>query len=223
VIPWTLLGTARIPGDGGEMRLLQRGNEYSIRVGPYELMNSRVHGSEDALASLVCERLDCTKVRVLIGGLGMGFTLLAVLKGVGPQSEVVVSELVPEVVAWHRGPLATVSAGALDDRRVTIRETDVAKVLREERNGFDAILLDVDNGPVGLTAATNDRIYTPAGLRAAHRALRPGGIFAVWSAAPNAAFTKRLREAAFDVEEVTARGHGKKGGKYLIWVATRRG
>ncbi len=223
MIPWTLLATAAIPGDTGEMRLYQRGSEYSIRVDNWELMNNRIHGSEDALATIVCDRLAGRPLRVLIGGLGMGFTLLAVLERVSADSSVVVSELVPEVVQWHRGPLAVVSGGALDDPRVTIREIDVARIIRESRDAFDAILLDVDNGPVGFTAATNDQIYTPAGLRAAHRALRPGGIFAVWSAAPHAAFTKRLREAAFEVEEVTARGHGKKGGKYLIWVAVRRG
>jgi spermidine synthase len=222
VIPWTLLGSARIPGDGGEMRLLQRGGEYSIRVGSYELMNSRVHGSEDALASLVCERLDCARVRVLIGGLGMAFTLLAVLKSVGRESEVVVSELVPEVVAWHRGPLAAVSGGALDDPRVSVREVDVARVLRDERSAFDAVLLDVDNGPVGLTSRKNDWLYSPAGLRAAHAALRPGGILAVWSAGPDAAFTRRLQQAGFSTEEVRVRGRGGKGGpRYLIWIARR--
>ncbi|HEY0158985.1 MAG TPA: spermidine synthase [Thermoanaerobaculia bacterium] len=222
MIPWTLLGSARIPGDGGEMRLLQRGGEYSIRVGSYELMNSRVHGSEDALASLVCERLDCARVRVLIGGLGMAFTLLAVLKSVGRESEVVVSELVPEVVAWHRGPLAAVSGGALDDPRVSVREVDVARVLRDERSAFDAVLLDVDNGPVGLTSRKNDWLYSPAGLRAAHAALRPGGILAVWSAGPDAAFTRRLQQAGFSTEEVRVRGRGGKGGpRYLIWIARR--
>jgi spermidine synthase len=205
------------------MRLMQRGDEYSIRVGPYELMNSRVHGSEDALASLVCERLDCTKVRVLIGGLGMGFTLLAVLQGVGAASEVVVSELVSEVVAWHRGPLAVVSKDALDDPRVSVREVDVARVLREERGGFDAILLDVDNGPAGLTSKKNDWLYSPAGLRAAHAALRPGGILAVWSAGPDAAFTRRLQQSGFETENVRVRGReGNRGARYLIWVARRK-
>jgi spermidine synthase len=222
VIPWNLLGTAHIPGDGGEMRLLQRGDEYSIRVGGYELMNSRVHGSEDALASLVCERLDCERARILIGGLGMGFTLLAVLKSTGPGSAAVVSELVPEVVEWHRGPLAAVSDGALDDPRVTVRTEDVAKVLRAERNGFDAVLLDVDNGPVGLTARKNDWLYSPAGLKTSYAALRPGGILAVWSAGPDAAFTRRLQQAGFQTEEVRVRGReGKRGPRYLIWLARR--
>ena len=222
MIPWTLLASAEIPGNGGEMRLYQRGTEYSIRVGPYELMNSRVHGSEDALASLVCERLPSRALRVLIGGLGMGFTLAAVLERVSPESEVVVSELVPEVVQWHRGPLASVSGGALDDRRVTIVERDVGEVIRAARDRFDAILLDVDNGPSGLTSPANDRLYTPAGLRSARAALRHGGILAVWSAGPDAAFTRRLREAGFHVEEVRVRGRGEKGARYLIWIAVAR-
>jgi spermidine synthase len=185
-------------------------------------MNSRVHGSEDALASLVCERLDCGRVRVLIGGLGMGFTLLAVLKSVGRESRVIVSELVPEVVEWHRGPLSVVSGGALDDPRVTVRTEDVARVLREERNGFDAVLLDVDNGPVGLTSKKNDWLYSRAGLKAAHAALRPGGMLAVWSAGPDAAFTWRLQQAGFQTEEVRVRGRsGNRGARYLIWLARR--
>lgn len=223
MIPWQLLDTTTVPGDGQEMRLYQRGTEYSIRVGAYELMNSRVHGSEDALASLVCERLgDVARVRILVGGLGMGFTLAAVLQHVGRASEVVVAELVPAVVAWHRGPLAAVSKGALDDPRVVIREIDVGAVIRAERNAFDAILLDVDNGPAGLTSVLNDRLYSSAGLRAAHDALRPSGILAVWSAGADAAFTKRLRQAGFETEEVPVRGRGAKGGsRYLIWIARK--
>jgi spermidine synthase len=177
MLPWTLVATAAIPGDGGEMRLHRRGSEYSIRVGTYELMNSRVHGSEDALSSLVRERLgERTKPRVLIGGLGMGFTLAAVLRDFGATSDVVVSELVPEVVEWHRGPLSEVSHGAIDDPRVSVQAIDVAKLIRGERGAFDAILLDVDNGPRGLTSKANDWLYTLAGLRAAHEALRPRGI-----------------------------------------------
>ncbi|HEX2835570.1 MAG TPA: spermidine synthase [Thermoanaerobaculia bacterium] len=219
MIPWTLLDTSPIPGDSGEMRLYQRGSEFSIRVGSYELMNSRVHGSEDALASLVCERIAEPK-RILVGGLGMGYTLAAVLQHCG-AAEVVIAELVPAVVAWHRGPLAAVSNGTLNDPRVVIREQDVAQVIRDDR-GFDAILLDVDNGPAGLTSKHNDRLYDAHGLRAAQTALRPGGILAVWSAGPDERFTKRLKQAGFDVEEVRVRGRGAKGGaRYLIWLARR--
>lgn len=222
MLPWTLLDTTKIPGDGGEMRLHQRGNEYSIRVDNYELMNSREHGSEDALASLVCERLrDRKQMRVLIGGLGMGFTMLAVLEGVGRDAEVVVAELVPAVVAWHRGPLRVVSRGALDDPRVVVRESDVGQLIREHRTAYDAILLDVDNGPRALTAKGNDRLYSTNGLRATHEALRPGGMLAIWSAGPDAAFTKRLQQAGFTVEEKRVSSRGGKGARYLIWLATR--
>ncbi|HYH06131.1 MAG TPA: spermidine synthase [Thermoanaerobaculia bacterium] len=220
MIPWTLLDTAVIPGDGGEMRLYQRGDEYSIRVGPYELMNSRVHASEDALAELVCERMGGSNRRVLIGGLGMGFTLTAVLQRIDAKSEAIVAELVPAVVAWHRGPLRGVSKGALDDRRVTIREEDVARVIAD--GAYDAILLDVDNGPAGLTSKHNDRLYTHGGLRRAYDALRPKGILAVWSGGPDDAFVKRLRQTGFTVEEVKVRGRGAKGGpRYVIWLASR--
>ncbi|HEX6099454.1 MAG TPA: spermidine synthase [Thermoanaerobaculia bacterium] len=211
MLPWKLLDTATIPGDGGEMRLHRRGDEFSIRVENYELMNSRVHGSEDALASLVCPRVP-PNGRVLIGGLGMGYTLLAMLEGLGPKAEVVVAELVPAVVQWHRGPLAQVSKGALDDPRTVIREADVVRVIGE--GTWDAIALDVDNGPRALTAKGNDRLYDERGLRAIMAALRPKGVLAIWSAGPDAAFTRRLRKLGFAVEEKRVRG-------FLIWLATR--
>ncbi len=224
MIPWTLLDAAQVPGDGGEIRLYQRGSEYSIRVGSYELMNNRVHGSEDALASIVCERLrDRDAGRVLVGGLGMGFTLAGVLRDIGPRGEVVVAELVPAVVTWNRGPLAAFAGNPLADRRVTVRESDVGQVIRSETAAFDAILLDVDNGPAGLTSQMNDRLYGAAGLRAAHRALRPDGLLAVWSAGPDPTFTRRLQQAGFDAEEVRVRGRGKAGGsRFLIWIARRK-
>ncbi len=223
MLPWTLVDTAPIPDDGGELRLYQRGAEYSIRVDSYELMNSRVHGSEDALAALTCERLpDRSRARVLIGGLGMGFTLAAVLRGLGAGSRIVVAELVPAVVRWNRGALAPSDGALLDDPRVTVREVDVARVIAEVPNAYDAILLDVDNGPVGLTSKSNDRLYTAAGLRAAHAALRAHGVLAVWSAGPDATFTRRVQRAGFDVEEVVVRGRGKAGGsRFVIWLARR--
>jgi len=220
VIPWELIDTTTIPGETELMRLFRRGEEYSIRIGHHELMNNREHGSEDALAELVCKRLR-GHVRVLVGGLGMGYTLAAVLRDVDRRSEVVVAELVPAVVRWHRGPLAGVSNGALDDPRVTIREADVAHVIAERREAFDAILLDVDNGPAGLTAKTNDRLYGLNGLRSAYAALRPKGILAVWAADPDPRFTKRLQQVGFTAEEIRVRGHGRKGQRYLIWLATR--
>lgn len=219
MLPWKQLASAIVPGDGGEMRLYQRGAEFSIRVGSYELMNSRVHGSEDALAEYACERLSSAAPRILIGGLGMGFTLAAVLARVGPRAQVVVAELVPEVVIWNREEMGDVNGDALEDPRVEIVDADVVSVIREASTQYDAILLDVDNGPAGLTSSANDRLYSVAGLRAAHSALRPGGVLAVWSSGPDAAFTKRLESAGFSAEVLGARGHGKsKGGRYVIWV-----
>jgi spermidine synthase len=218
-----LLGTAVIPGDGGQMGLYQRGSEYSIRIGPYELMNNRVRSSEEALASLVCERLGSRpRMRMLIGGMGMGCTLLRALQDLPADATVVVAELVPEVIAWHRGPLAEVSNHALDNPRVSVREEDVTRVIKSERNAYDAILLDVDNGPAGLTTAANNHLYTFAGLRASFAALRPGGILAIWSAGPDPTFTRRLQQAGFEAEEVRVRGRGARGGfRYLIWIARK--
>lgn len=223
MIPWSVIGSARIPGDGGEMRLHRRGEEYSIRVGPHELMNSRVHASEDALASLACERIaGRPRPRVLIGGLGMGFTLVRVLQDLGPDGDVVVAELVPEVVAWNRGPLAAVSGSALEDPRVTIREVDVAQVINADRSAWDAILLDVDNGPSALTSKHNERLYSMKGLRAAFDALKPEGILAVWSSGPDPSFTRRLYQTGFEPEEVRVRGRDTgKGSRFLVWVARR--
>lgn len=211
MLPWTLVDKATIPGDGGELRLHRRGDEYSIRVENYELMNSRVHGSEDALASLVCPRIPANG-RVLIGGLGMGFTLMAMLEGLGPRAEVVVAELVPAVVAWHRGPLAGVSKGAIADPRVVIREADVVRVIGE--GTWDAIVLDVDNGPRALTAKGNDRLYSVGGLQRSIDALRPKGVLAIWAAGPDAAFTKRMKQARLTVETRRVAG-------FIIWLATR--
>jgi spermidine synthase len=228
MIPWTLIDSAQVPGDdSAEIRLYQRGTEYSIRVGAYELMNNRVHGSEDALASIVCERLgDRARARVLIGGLGMGFTLAGVLKDLGPASEIIVAELVPGVVVWNRGPLGAFAGYPLDDPRVQIHMRDVGLVIRAqdraENRGYDAILLDVDNGPAGLTSKTNDELYSQRGLRAAFAVLRSGGILAIWSAGPDPAFTKRLQNTGFAVEQVRVRGRGKSGGsRFLIWIARR--
>lgn len=223
MIPWTLLDSAPVPGDDEELRLYRRGSEYSIRVGAYELMNSRVHASEDALAEIACDRMRArSRARVLIGGLGMGFTLAGVLKRVDRASEVVIAELVPAVVAWNRGPLAELNGRTLEDDRITVREIDVGEVLRAGRGAYDAIVLDVDNGPAGLTSKTNDWLYGAAGLRAAYAALRPEGVLAVWSAGPDPRFTRRLQQTGFETEEVRVRARGSAGGsRFLIWVARR--
>jgi spermidine synthase len=223
VIPWTLLDTAEVPGDGGALRLLQRGAEFSIRLGDNELMNSRVHGSEEALAEIAIAKIgDRTRPRILIGGLGMGFTLRAALRAIGAEARVVVAELVPAVVAWNRGWLAGVSDRSLADARVSIREKDVASLIMSERSAYDAILLDVDNGPGALTRKANDRLYDLAGLGAAYAALRPRGVLAVWSAGPDRNFTRRLHNAGFEVNEVRVRARGTRGGaRQIIWTAVR--
>lgn len=218
-----LIGTATIPGQGSELRLLRRDSEFSIKIAGKtgELMNSRLHGSEDALAELACQPLASRPgVRVLIGGLGMGFTLAAALKSLGADAEVVVAELVPDVVTWNRGPMGMVAGYPLNDARTTVKVGDVGKLLRTERQAFDAIMLDVDNGPEGLTRKENDWIYSPQGLEAAQQALRPDGILAIWSAGRDPAFTERLRRVGFLVEERTVRAHRPgKGAKHVIWLA----
>jgi spermidine synthase len=221
--PWTLLDSTHAPGDGQELRLFQRGAEFSIRVGHRELMNSRIHGSEEALAELACERIaGRTQARLLIGGLGMGYTLAAALRNLGADDQVVVAELVPSVVTWNRGPLAGLAGRPLDDQRVTVREGDVGQVMRMEPRGYDAILLDVDNGPEGLTRKTNDWLYSLSGLNAAYAALRPGGVLAVWSAGPDRDFTQRLCKVGFNAEEKRVRARGTQGGaRHIIWLAIR--
>jgi spermidine synthase len=216
----TLIDTAEIP-DGGALRLMQRGDEFSIMLGANELMNSRLSGSEEALATMTVERLRASSSpHLLIGGLGMGFTLRAALAVLGPDARITVAELVPEVVDWARGPMAEISKGSLDDPRVQICVADVGDLIRNNRGEFDAILLDVDNGPDGLTHERNDRLYDRKGLHAARSALQSGGILAIWSAAPDPQFTKRLRDAGFTVEEARVRGRsGRRGAHHVIWFA----
>lgn len=224
MIPWEKLDTARIPGTEDELRLMRRGKEFSIKLGTNELMNSRLSGSEEALATLAAKRIEqVASPKVLIGGLGMGFTLRAALTVLGSKAAIVVAELVPAVVAWARGPMAPIFGDSLDDPRVTIREGDVADIIRAPRSKFDAILLDVDNGPEGLTRKGNDALYTKTGLNAARNALQPGGVLAVWSSGPDAAFTKRLRGVGFEVSEVHIRATGKgQGVRHLIWLAAKK-
>jgi spermidine synthase len=223
VIPWKLIDTADVPGGGAQLRLMQRGEEFTIKLGQNELMSSRLFGSEEALATLSCFRIQERQApHLLIGGLGMGFTLRAALKVLGSQARVTVAELVPAVIAWARGPMAELSGGSLDDPRVTIRETDVGSVIAAGRSDYDAILLDVDNGPEGLTRTSNDALYDLAGLRAAFTALHPGGVLAVWSSHPHETFAARLRQAGFVAEEINIRATGKRRGvRHVIWIATR--
>ncbi len=221
MIPWLHLDTAKIPG-GGELKLLRRGNEFSINAKAGVLMNSRMSGSEITLAELACARLQGRRAcRMLIGGYGMGFTLRAALAGLGKDARIVVAELIPAVIAWARGPMAELTAGCLDDARVSIQQGDVADMIGAANASFDAILLDVDNGPDGFSRSENDGLYGLAGLLAARRALRAGGLLMIWSAAPNKAFANLLANAGFAVEEIQARANKGRGGRYVIWVAVK--
>ncbi len=221
MIPWEELDRAATP-DGQTLRLKRRGAEFSIMLGANELMNSRLSGSEEALAQLSIERLShAPKPHILIGGLGMGFTLRAALAALGSDAKITVAELIPQVIAWARGPMAEVFAGCLEDPRVTVREADVAALITPARSTYDAILLDVDNGPDGLTVDTNDALYSFAGLERARTALAPHGVLAVWSSGPDAGFTRRLKSSGFAVDEVFTRARGKRGAKHVIWLASK--
>lgn len=223
MIQWELLEAVSVPQTGAELCLYRRGGEFSIRLGGRELMNSRVHSSEEALGEFACERIaDRLAARVLIGGLGMGFTLAAALSKLGPEAEVVVSELVPEVVSWGRGALGELARFPLRDPRVRVRAIDVALLLKQARSCYDAILLDVDNGPEALPQSGNGWLYGRAGLAAALAALRPGGVLAVWSAGPDPAFCERLRAVGFEVEQIEVRARGySRGVRHTIWFARR--
>lgn len=223
MIPWELLDSAEVPGGSATMSLYARGKEFSIRLNGGELMNSRAHGSEEALAELACARIaNRPASRILIGGLGMGFTTAAALQRLDVASRVTVAELVPSVVEWNRKFLGGLSGNPLQDPRVTVRETDVALILQSEHQAYDAILLDVDNGPDGFTRKGNDWLYTDAGASTAYAALQPAGVLAVWSAGRDVAFGNRLRKAGFVVDEITVRGRGAAGGsRHTIWIAVR--
>jgi spermidine synthase len=221
VIPWVQLDSAKTPDGAQELRLKRRGSEFSIMLGTNELMNSRLSGSEEALAKLSCERIASHRQpRILIGGLGMGFTLRAALAELNNDAQIVVAELVPAVVAWARGPMAEVFGGCLDDPRVTVQEIDVGQLIRSQMSGYDAILLDVDNGPEGIVHKSNDALYSLQGLAVARTALKPGGVLAVWSQGSDSGFTRRLKQAGFAVEEVNTRANGKRGARHVIWIAT---
>jgi len=221
MIPWLQIDTARVPGADVELRLMRRGAEFSMMLGQNELMNSRLSGSEEALAALACRRIEAVECpHVLIGGLGMGFTLRAALALLGPEARITVAELVPAVIA--RGPMANVFADSLDDPRASILSADVIEVIQSHASAFDAILLDVDNGPEGLIRKANDALYNLEGLKAIRRALRPGGVLAVWSSGPHPLFSGRLRDAGFAVDEVAVRATAKRSGaRHVIWFATK--
>jgi spermidine synthase len=215
VKPLELLGETLAP-DGTDMKLARRSNEYIILANGKSLMSSRMHGSEEALAMFACRRLRTLEQPcVLIGGLGMGFTLRATLDLLPSDATVVVAELVPAVVEWNRGPLGPLAGHPLKDKRGRIDGGDVAVMLRSSCPGrFDAVLMDVDNGPAAFTASHNARLYDDRGLAAARAALKVGGVLAVWSARDDRKFQQRLRYGGFSVEVERVRGRLKKGGPY---------
>lgn len=224
MIPWKELHRATLPGADLPLVLAQRGDEFVIRLGAIALMSSRAHGSEEVLAERACKEIaGRAEVRVLIGGLGMGFTLAAALAALPASAKVVVVELVPAIVEWNRGPLAELAGRPLDDARVRVRQGDVAAAMHDANSTFDAVLLDVDNGPEGLTRAENERLYSVQGVRAAWRALRPGGVLAVWSVAPDVEFTRRLVATGFAVEQIPVRARAGKGARHVLWFARRAG
>lgn len=224
MIPWENLESVTVPGSCSELSLHQRGKEFSIRVNGKELMNSRAYSSEDAFAELACAQLqNRPRPRVLIGGLGMGYSLRSALNHLPPRAEVVVAEIVPRVVQWNRELFGHLANYPLRDLRVKVRETDVACLLRAACNEYDLILLDVDNSPDALVRSANDWIYSHAGLVAARKALRPAGVLGVWSSSPDSRFVRRLQQVGFDVEESSLRAVTKTSGAWhTIWLAVVR-
>jgi spermidine synthase len=225
MIPSILLGTANIPNNGGELRLTQRGDEFSIHlkgVGGI-LMTSRVHGSEVALAELGCAHIQgMQNARVLVGGMGMGFTLAAALKATSINSQVVVAELVPEIIEWNKGPLGECSDWPLKDNRVVVNLGDVAELFKTKQATYDAVLLDVDNGPESFTHADNNKLYSSESLQAIQQTLKPGGVLAIWSAWHNPKFPLHLKKARFKVETKTVRAHKGKGSRHTIYLARKK-
>lgn len=219
----TLLGQAAIPGSDKVLKLYQGKDDCSIVVsGRGELMSTRKHASESALGTLSCEMLeDADNASVLIGGLGMGFTLAAVLAATGPKSRVVVAELVPEVVEWNKGPLGEYSNHSLSDARTTVYEGDVSDLLRSDAQQYDVIALDVDNGPEALCASGNEWLYSQEGIKCASNSLSQGGVLAYWSATPDVRFAKQLRDCGLEVTQKSVYAHGGKGTKHHIWLTSK--
>lgn len=221
---WEELGRVQIPNNGGELKLSRRGQEYSIRLSGIrgELMNSRVHGSEEALAELGCAGLRKIEgAKVLVGGMGMGFTLAAALGCLPDSAQVTVAELIPAVVDWNRGPLGECAGHPLEDSRARVYSGDVAELIKAGEDAWDAILLDVDNGPEGLTQEDNQWLYSEAGTRGIHRSLRPAGTLAVWSAGPDPLYLIRLKKAGFNASVRTVRARPGKGSRHTIFLASK--
>lgn len=220
-----LIDTAQVPG-GAELQLISHGRDHMITLKRNELMSTRMQFSEEQLAELTIDRIQAERPTILIGGYGMGFTLRAALARLGPDTRVIVAELVPQIIEWAKGPMAHHTGKCLDDPRLTLEITDVADPIGEAADGmrpqFDAILLDVDNGPDGLVRAANDKLYSPKSLREMREAMTACGILSIWSAAEDPRFTRRLEKAGFEVEvrEVRARPNNK-GPRHTIWFARK--
>jgi len=218
---WTVLDSAQTP-DGRSLVLAEHDGTYSISVGGSELMSTRKHNSEEELARLACAGLRTKRgVRILIGGLGLGFTLRAALAALGPDASVVQAEILPAVIAWNRNPEYGLAARELEDRRVILAQQDVAAVIRQSPRGFDAIMLDVDNGPAALTADGNQGLYVLSGLQAARAALKPGGRIVYWAAAPDHPFEKLMAQAGFQVEVHRSSAHTTSGGWHTLYLGRR--
>ena len=225
MLPRETLATAEIPG-GDTLTLVSHGRDFIIMLGRDELMGTRMQFSEEQLAELTLAELDKTKPRVLIGGYGMGFTFRKALEQAGTGAEVIVAEVVPEILEWAKGPLQHLTGDTLDDPRGDVVLCDVAALIDDANDGtcakWDAILLDVDNGPDGIVRDGNERLYSRTGLGKARDALNSGGVLAVWSAAPDHKFRMRLKEAGFDVQERTVRARpNNKGPRHTIWFARK--
>ena len=224
MIPWTLLGSANIPNNGGELELTQRDKEFSIHLKGVrgELMNSRVHCSELALAKLGCAHIQGTEnTKVLVGGMGMGFTLAAALDATSKSSQVVVAELVPEVIEWNKGPLGDCAGRPLNDHRALVHVGDVAELFNTKKATYHAVLLDVDNGPEGFTHTDNNNLYSIESLQAIQQTLHPNGMLAIWSAWHDPKFTAQLKKARFKVHTQIVRAHKGKGSRHTIYLAQK--
>ncbi|MCP4188803.1 MAG: hypothetical protein GY763_14460 [Gammaproteobacteria bacterium] len=222
--PWITIDSTTVPGSDTELTLSQRNDDFAIRISgvPGDLMNSRMHHSEEALAELACSRLSTIEnARILVGGLGMGFTLAAVLKTVPESAEVIVAELVPAVVEWNQGVLGQCAGRPIEDGRTRVQLGDVVDLLKHQAEKFDAILLDIDNGPEAMTSSDNEWLYSTGGLKKIYEKLRPEGIVAIWSARADQIFTTRLKKAGFIVELRTVRARPGKGSRHTIFLGQR--
>ncbi len=222
--PWITIDSTTVPGSDTELTLSQRNDDFAIRISgvPGDLMNSRMHHSEEALAELACSRLSTIEnARILVGGLGMGFTLAAVLKTVPQSTEVTVVELVPAVAEWNRGVLGQCAGRPIEDDRTLVQVGDVADLLKHQAEKYDAILLDIDNGPEAMTSSDNEWLYSTKGLKKIYENLRPEGIVSIWSARADQLFTIRLKRAGFHVQLRTVRARPGKGSRHTIFVAQK--